>query len=56
MLKSRGIVSAVGLFDDVSDTVYVSGVGHLGKLGESILADFVAEQAGLRLSRQAERK
>ena len=56
MLKSRGIVSAVGLFDDVSDTVYVDSVGHLGKLGESMLADFVADQAGLRLSRQAERK
>jgi hypothetical protein len=49
MLKSRGIVSGVALFDGIPDTVYADSTGHFGKLGETMLANFVAGQAGLRL-------
>ena len=49
LLKSRGIVSGIALFDDVPDTVYADHSGHLGKLGETMLANFVADQVGLRL-------
>jgi hypothetical protein len=49
MLKSRGIVSGITLFDDVRDTTFADGSGHLVKLGETMLTEFVADQAGLRL-------
>jgi len=49
MLKSRGIVSGVALFDGIPDTVYADSTGHFGKFGETMLANFVAGQAGLRL-------
>src|ERR1700722_4503269 len=49
MLTARGIVSAITLFDDVPDTIYADSTGHLDKLGESMLADFVADQVGSRL-------
>jgi hypothetical protein len=50
MLKSRGIVSALTLFDDVADTIYIDGTGHYGRLGEEILTNFVAKQVGLGLA------
>ena len=50
MLKSRGIVSGMGIFDDIPETIFIDGTGHLDKLGESMLADFVADQVGLRLA------
>jgi hypothetical protein len=49
ILKSRGIVSGIALFDDVRDTTFADGSGHLVKMGETILARFVADQIGLRL-------
>jgi hypothetical protein len=52
MLKSRGIVLATGIFDGIADDIYVDGTGHLGRLGETILADFVANQVGLKLTRR----
>jgi hypothetical protein len=50
ILKSRGIVSGISLFDDVPDTIYADSTGHFGKLGESMLADYVATQVGLKLA------
>ncbi len=50
MLKSRGIVSGMTLFDDVTETTYADSTGHLVKLGETMLADFVADQTRLRLA------
>ena len=49
MLKSRGIVLATAIFDDITDTIYVDRSGHLDKLGETMLANFVGDQAGLKL-------
>jgi hypothetical protein len=49
MLKSRGIVSGMALFDDVPDTIYADNTGHFGKLGETMLANFVTDHVGLRL-------
>jgi len=49
LLKSRGIVSGIALFDDIPDTIYADNAGHFGKRGETMLANFVADQAGLRL-------
>lgn len=49
MLKSRGIVSAIALFDGTTDTIYADSTGHFGKLGETLMANFVADQVGLRL-------
>jgi hypothetical protein len=49
MLKSRGIVSGMTLFDDVREATYIDSTGHLGKLGETMFADFVARQVGERL-------
>lgn len=49
MLESRGIVSALALFDDIPDTVYNDPTGHMNKLGETMLAELVAREAGLRL-------
>jgi hypothetical protein len=49
MLKPRGIVSGIALFDDVRDTTFADSSGHLVKMGETILAMFVADQVGLRL-------
>ena len=49
LLKSRGIVSGMALFDEIPDTIYADSAGHLGKRGETMLADFVANQVGSRL-------
>jgi hypothetical protein len=49
MLKSRNIVSGIALFDDVRETTFADGSGHLVELGEAMLTKFVAEQAALRL-------
>jgi hypothetical protein len=49
MLESRGIVSALAMFDDIPDTIYNDTTGHLNKLGETMLAELVAREAGLRL-------
>ena len=49
LLKSRGIVSAAALFDDVPDTIYADKAGHFGKRGETMMANFVADQVGLKL-------
>ena len=52
MLKSRGMILATDIFDKVTDDIYIDSTGHLGKLGETMLADFVADQVGLRLERR----
>ncbi len=49
LLKSRGIVSALAIFDDIPDTIYADKSGHFGKRGETMLANFVADQVGSRL-------
>ncbi len=49
MLTSRGIVSGMTLFDDVRDATFADGSGHLVKLGETMLTEFVAHQVDLRL-------
>jgi hypothetical protein len=49
MLRSRGIVLATAMFDDISDGIYVDRSGHFNKMGESMLANLVADQVGLRL-------
>ena len=49
MLESRGIVSALAMFDDIPDTIYNDPTGHLNKLGETMFAEFVARQVDLRL-------
>jgi hypothetical protein len=49
LLKSRGIVSGIALFDGIPDTIYADSVGHFGKRGETMLANFVASQVGSRL-------
>ena len=48
-LKSRGIVLASTIFDDIPESIYVDSSGHLGKLGEAILAKFVGDQTSLKL-------
>ncbi len=55
MLKSRGIVSALALFDDIPDTVYNDTTGHLNRLGETMFAEFVAREAGLILGPSPEK-
>jgi hypothetical protein len=49
MLKSRGIITALTLFDENPDTIYVDSTGHFSRLGETILGKFIAEQVGMRL-------
>jgi hypothetical protein len=49
MLKSRGIVSAMTLFDDRLDTIYIDSTGHFSKTGEIILGQFVADQVAVKL-------
>ncbi len=44
LLKSRGIISGVSIFDDQSAAMYVDSCCHYTKAGEDILADFVADQ------------
>lgn len=49
MLESRGIVSALAMFDDIPDTIYNDTTGHVNKLGETMLAELVAREVGVRL-------
>jgi hypothetical protein len=49
MLKSHGIALATAIFDDIPDTIYLDGSGHMNKLGETIMTEFVADQVRLRL-------
>lgn len=48
-LTRRGIVNAMSLFDDNGETIYVDWIGHFSRLGETILAQFVADQVATRL-------
>lgn len=48
-LKSRGIVSAVSLFDDISETIYIDSAGHFSGRGETIFGKFVADQVMTKL-------
>ncbi len=49
MLKSRGIVSAMTLFDDRPDTIYIDSTGHFSRTGEMIFGQFIAEQVAIKL-------
>jgi hypothetical protein len=49
MLKSRNIVNASTLFDDVPETVYEDSTGHFTRLGETLFGQFVADQVAARL-------
>jgi len=49
MLESRGIITALTLFDDNPDTIYIDTTGHFSRLGETILGQFIAEQVASRL-------
>jgi hypothetical protein len=49
MLKSRNIVNALTLFDDVPETVYEDSTGHFNRLGETLFGQFVAEQVAAKL-------
>jgi len=51
ILESRGIVSALAMFDDMPDTIYNDTTGHVNKLGETMLAELVAREVGSRLGR-----
>ena len=42
-IEDRGIVSALAIFDDQSEPMYVDNCCHYSKAGETILADFVAK-------------
>ena len=44
LLKSRGIISGVAIFDDQTAPMYVDSCCHYTRAGEDILADFVADQ------------
>jgi hypothetical protein len=49
MLKSRNIVTALTLFDDIPDTIYIDGTGHLNRLGETLFNQFVTDQIAAQL-------
>jgi hypothetical protein len=55
LLKSKGIVSGMTMFDNIADTIYIDSTGHLSKLGETMLADFAASQIGARLASPQEK-
>jgi hypothetical protein len=44
LIAKRGIVSGVAMFDDQRDAMYVDNCCHYSTAGESILANFVADQ------------
>ena len=44
MIAKHGIVSGVAMFDDQRDAMYVDNCCHYSKAGETILANFVADQ------------
>ena len=50
VLKENGIVSAIGLFDTVSDEVYSDSCCHYTATGETLFARFIAIEAEHRLS------
>ncbi len=45
VLKNRGvnINSAVSIFDDVQETLYIDNCCHFNELGHKILSDFIAQ-------------
>jgi hypothetical protein len=49
MLKSRGIVNALSLFDDVPEAVYEDSTGHFNYFGETLFRQFVTDQVAARL-------
>jgi hypothetical protein len=49
MLKSRNIVSALTLFDDIPETIYEDSAGHFNRLGEGLFGQFVADQVAATL-------
>jgi hypothetical protein len=49
MLKSRGIVLGTEIFDDIADTIYIDRSGHFNKLGETMVANFLADQVAARM-------
>jgi hypothetical protein len=50
MLKSRGFVLATAIFDDIPDTIYIDRSGHFNKQGETMLANFLADQVAARMA------
>ena len=44
MIAKRGVVSGVAMFDDRPDAMYVDNCCHYTNAGETILANFVADQ------------
>ena len=55
MLKSRGIINAMTLFDDVTETVYIDSTGHLNRLGGTLFNRFVTDQIAARLASVGEK-
>jgi hypothetical protein len=49
MLKARGIVLATDIFDGIADAIYVDRSGHFNKQGETMLANFLADQVATRM-------
>jgi hypothetical protein len=54
-LKSRGIVSATPLFDDIAEQIYIDSSGHFSSRGETMLGKFVADQVAAKLDSVGER-
>jgi hypothetical protein len=50
MLESRGIVSAIALFDDSTESIYIDSSGHFSKPGEMIFRQFIADKVAAKLS------
>jgi hypothetical protein len=50
MLKSRNIITALTLFDDIPETIYIDGTGHLNHLGETLFNQFVTDQIAVKLA------
>jgi hypothetical protein len=49
MLKSRNIISALALFDDNPETIYIDSTGHFSRIGESLFGQFIADQVAAKL-------
>jgi hypothetical protein len=48
-LRAEGIESAIDIFDGINDAVFADGCCHLNRLGETLLAQYVAGQAAAAL-------
>jgi hypothetical protein len=49
MLKSRNIITALTLFDDNPETIYIDSTGHFSRSGEIILGQFIADQVAAKV-------